>query len=68
MTSQRDKCPQCLSPEIVPIIYGEPTSEAMDAAARKELVLGGCILSDDNPDTACLACGYSWIGARRAKR
>lgn len=38
-------------------MYGEPIEELGRAEARGELVLGGCVISDNDPEWACLACG-----------
>ena len=56
-----ETCPECGSLEVVPIIYGYPGPEVMDAvmdAARKgEIVVGGCVVGDRNPQKQCKACG-----------
>jgi len=51
-------CPTC-SAAAVPILYGLPVSEAVDAAERGLLVLGGCIVADDSPQWRCPA-GHEW--------
>ena len=38
------KCPEC-GGRLVPILYGDPTYEAGEAAKRKELYLGGCCVN-----------------------
>ena len=51
------RCPSC-GEEITPveIVYGYPTAEAMEAARRRELQLGGCIVGGDDPELACPRC------------
>jgi len=34
---------------MVPIVYGYPTPEAMEAAKRGEIILGGCLVSPGQP-------------------
>ena len=53
-------CPTCGSDRVVPVVYGMPGFELGEAADRGELVLGGCLISEDNPDLACLSCDARW--------
>ena len=48
---------------IVPIVYGLPGEELLKASARREVLLGGCIIDRDSPQWQCTECGYAW-GAR----
>lgn len=52
-------CPKC-GAKTVPILYGEPTPDAFQAAERGELVLGGCVVSDDSPSRTCTTCGHAF--------
>jgi hypothetical protein len=55
------KCPNCGSENVVPIVYGYPTREAVQAADRGELILYGCLPPSDQPeDRACRSCGKEW--------
>lgn len=55
------KCPKC-GGKVVPIIWGEPTAEAMQQAERKEIILGGCLISmGGNPQWGCLECETQFI-------
>jgi hypothetical protein len=47
-------CPDC-GGELVPVLYGYPSAEAFKAAQRGELALGGCCVTDDDPNWQCLA-------------
>jgi len=49
-------CP-CCGGKVVPILYGEPSSEAFEKADRGEIVLGGCIIFADMPEYQCTGCG-----------
>jgi hypothetical protein len=53
-------CPRCNSRTFVPIVCGYPTEEALAAARRGELVLGGCSLQIDGPNWYCPRCRLSW--------
>jgi len=50
-------CPHCGSHELIPIVYGMPGPELAEAAERNELVLGGCVVSSDDPTHRCRNCG-----------
>ncbi len=56
-----ERCPRCGAADSVPILYGMPTGKAGQAAARGELVLGGCAVGPDAPDWQCRACGHKWL-------
>jgi hypothetical protein len=50
-------CPSCGSPG-KPLLFGYPRPEAMDAAERGEIALGGCM---PEPFTMrCTNCGHDW--------
>ncbi len=49
-------CPSC-GGELLLIRYGELGVSMMEAARRGEIVLGGCIVSESDPDLECAACG-----------
>ena len=56
-------CPKCKSENIIPIMYGYPAPEAMEAAVAVELKLGGCevyIDGCDMPDKFCKDCEFEW--------
>ena len=53
-------CPKCGSRQAVEILYGYPSSEALEAAERGEIMLGGCCISLDDPKYCCKECDYSW--------
>ena len=52
-----ETCPRCGEQAVVPILYGYPTFEARDAAARREIALGGCIIYSGAPSWVCTNCG-----------
>lgn len=54
-------CPQCgRNDEVVPILYGMPASETLEAAERGELQIGGCVIDDDQPTRFCKRCQHAF--------
>lgn len=53
------RCPQCGSRSVARIVYGEPPADAeLDAEIRAgRIVLGGCVVAEDQPEHRCLDCG-----------
>jgi hypothetical protein len=55
-------CPNCTSKSIAEIFWGYPGN--MDAMKKqldkKEIVLGGCLVSDNDPKWECNSCGCRW--------
>ena len=64
--SQRRACPRCASPRVAPIMYGYPSDMegALKAAEQGEVVLGGCVITGNDPKWQCLECKHVW--GRRA--
>lgn len=56
------KCPKCGSANVRPVVYGLPSTEAMEAQARGELAVefGGCVISGNDPRWFCTDCRHSW--------
>ena len=59
-TKAEPRCPRCGAFGPRPIEYGYPGDEMLEAGERGEIVLGGCVVEDDAPSLACLACGHRW--------
>ena len=59
-------CPKCNSENIIPIIYGYPTSEMFEASDKNECILGGCCIAADEDSEKlldkyhCSDCGFEW--------
>ncbi len=68
VAKHRGACPKCDSEKVVPIVYGFPTDETMEAARRGEVSLGGCIIMGDDPNRECQDCGHQWRAARTGTR
>ena len=49
-------CPRCGSFGALEIVYGLPTGEAVEAAERGEIALGGCVIGEESPDYVCRTC------------
>lgn len=56
----RPPCPECGAVTVVLIIYGFPPAEIGEAAQRGEVVLGGCLITGDDPEWRCTVCGHQW--------
>ncbi len=54
--SENPKCVSCGS-ELIPIVYGLPSPEDFDKEEEGKFILGGCIVSDDDPHWTCPSCG-----------
>jgi hypothetical protein len=56
------KCPNCDKSWIAEILWGYPPKmDSMDEALeKKEIVLGGCIVTDNDPKWKCNNCNYKW--------
>jgi hypothetical protein len=49
-------CPACNSPEVKAIAYGFPGGEF----DFDKYEVGGCCVSDNDPDFKCMECKNSW--------
>lgn len=54
---RKKACPKCGSMDVVPILYGYPGPEMMEMANKGKIELGGCCVSNDDPQTLCKVCG-----------
>ena len=54
------ECPKCGGTDIAMILYGLPSPELQKSKKVKEkkIVLGGCIVSKNNPNLECNDCGW----------
>jgi hypothetical protein len=60
MALKKRKCPKCREMTGVPIRYGEPTEETVEAYRRGDIAIGGCCEELGAPTHQCGACGYQW--------
>ena len=51
-------CPNCNSPRLAKILYGLPRfDDKLDKDIKEgRVVLGGCCISDNDPDYKCMDC------------
>jgi hypothetical protein len=60
--SRRRLCPRC-SGSGTPIVYGYPDEELIEAAARGEVDIGGCVVPVDVEMFTCPQCRELWGAA-----
>jgi len=56
------KCPKCRKSWVAEIFWGYPSHiESMEEAIeKKEIVLGGCYVTDNDPKWECNDCQHQW--------
>jgi len=55
------KCPKCQSTNFALILWGLPDKKMIkEKLKQKELVLGGCLVSDHDPKWQCNECKTRW--------
>jgi hypothetical protein len=58
--SKNPPCPKCTSTDTIPIEYGYPIPELMEASEKGKVKLGGCVISNDMCDYYCKTCKHEW--------
>jgi len=54
-------CPKCKSNNVAQIFWGYANIESMEESLeKKEIVLGGCMVTDNDPEWECNDCGNRW--------
>ena len=53
-------CPVCGTNNVIEIIYGYPTEEAIKEYEKGNIELGGCMFEGDEPNRKCKNCGTTW--------
>lgn len=56
-------CPSCNGKNIAKIFWGLPADmkSIEDALERKEIVLGGCNVTNHDPKLECTDCYHRWV-------
>ncbi len=54
------RCPVCRSRRGVPIVFGLPGPELLEASREGRIHLGGCVVYRENQQWHCQKCGYEW--------
>lgn len=64
------KCPNCNGVNYAKILWGLPADmrELEVAIARKEIVLGGCVVTSYAPKWECNDCGNRWRNLNDRKK
>ena len=57
------ECPKCGGSDIALILFGfPPDSEFLkEEVKKKKMVLGGCVVSKNDPQLECNACGWRFM-------
>ena len=59
------KCPKCSSSKgVIRIVYGMPGFDLQQEELEGKIMLGGCCVTDDDPDLHCKECKHEWSKAR----
>ena len=61
-SKQNPPCTSCNSKNTCPIFWGYPGDMEwyLEAVAKKEIALGGCTVSDNDPKWECNDCSWRW--------
>jgi hypothetical protein len=59
-TPKPKSCSKCGSKRVVKIVYGYPWEEDWRQAELGKIVLGGCVVTGDDPLWQCVDCGESF--------
>jgi hypothetical protein len=59
LTQMQRNCPEC-GGKGLGIVYGLPSLELAEAADRGEVVLGGCVIGDEDPNRHGVLCSSEW--------
>lgn len=57
---KRPPCLNCGSSNVARIVFGYPVLETMEASDRGDIVLGGCSVTEDDPEWRCQDCQHEW--------
>src|SRR5437868_6419486 len=64
MLEEKLHCPQCDAVDVVPVVFGYPSTDLEAKARLGEVVLGGCLCWGDerDPTWGCRSCGFLFGG------
>ena len=54
---EEGECPHCKSEKNIPIIYGYPSAQMLKESKRGKIDLGGCGVTENDPNRFCKDCG-----------
>lgn len=60
MRKNSAECPECGSPDVVPILYGQPNKYLLEMEAAGLAIIGGHFSSENDLDWHCNECDHEW--------
>jgi len=60
MNKEYPKCPSCGSDDVATIVFGYPSPELIEEMQQGKVALGGCCVSEDDPEWECTDCEHRW--------
>ena len=60
-------CPKCKSAATIPIVYGKPTPETIEASKHGLIHTAGCVMFDERINRHCKECGSDFIAYTNEK-
>ena len=62
MSEKYQSCPECKSKSVALIFWGYPGDSSImeQQVEKKEIVMGGCIVTDHDPKRECNSCHHRW--------
>lgn len=62
MNEKKPTCPECKGNNVALIFWGYPADMDVikEELEKKEIVLGGCLITDDDPQWECNSCLHRW--------
>mgnify|MGYP006435393845 CR=1 FL=1 len=58
-------CPACDSDKILDIVYGYPAESLDKGAQQGKVILGGCVITGDDPQWQCSKCGTDFYRIKK---
>lgn len=58
---EEGECPKCKSENNIKIIYGYPTKKTLKEAEKGLVYLGGCEVTENDPNRFCKDCGNEFL-------
>jgi hypothetical protein len=60
MNAEYPPCPECGAADPLPIVFGYPSPEMCEAAERKQIQLGGCVIDENTRSWECRSCRHRY--------
>ncbi len=60
MTMEKPKCPKCGCENVAAIVFGYPSPEMFEESNSGKVVLGGCCVTEEDPEWHCNDCENEW--------